>query len=268
MLEMVRMLLDTMLNLGPRAMAARKSKKKARLGAAIFRIVVLGQDIVERGDRIIHLLSLAKEVSALRPSAPPPYHGFPYLGDGIFTQAHWYREVAREVNGQIYDLSEFVNMLGMYAECVSLLDQESVSTIRAGMWRKQLAMGSYGGIFGPYERLGMKTDNLGMPVEGQALRIPEVSAATVSEMEPLSPRSYTTVDWSFWTVEFPLRPADLERIHERVDSGVLQAQLADIRSGLTQLRAALDEHFTISEILLELAPSMSGYKDIVARFRR
>jgi hypothetical protein len=260
LLELVQTLLETILNSGPRAWAAHKSKKKATLGASIFRFILLGQDVVDTGNRILHLLSLMNQVSALPVTAQPPYRGTPVDGH-IYIQDHWYRQMNLEINRQIDNLNDFVIQLGFFAEVCSLLDLSSVRTISERAWLKALL------FKGPFDSVRSETNSFGEPLLGRQLEIPQVSSVELVRTDPFNPSTYSEINWSFLTVQYPIGEADVTRVQSQLQTGLLQSQLVEIESALEKLRSALDGEFAISEILLELSPTARSQREITRRRR-
>lgn len=244
MLEVIQMILDAIVNVGPRALAARRSKKKAELGASIFSVAIRAQHIADRGDRILHLLSLAREVAQLPPSSEPRGIESVYLDPAFASQRRWRDRILFEIEDQIRELATLAIELGHYAECVSLIAPDSIRQINHNTWRKLIRLQFY-------RQISASEDSR----EASELCIPLVDSTAVAQMDALSPDTYARIPWSYWRIGIPLDEASIVDIETYLSRAELQTQLDGIRSALDQLRVALEEHFTISEIMLELSPS-------------
>jgi hypothetical protein len=115
MYELIKNILDAIINLTPNALASRRETKQRALGARIFAIYLDAYEIVWRGDRIVGILQKARA-------------GYP---DGI--RSREFRDLLR---GQAA-ISQLNDNIFEYGRCLTALAPETFGELKRHVMGKQ-----------------------------------------------------------------------------------------------------------------------------------
>lgn len=225
MLEFFRAILDAVLAITPKALAARKDAKLNALGAELFVLYLRAHRIADNGDYLVALLSRTVTLSDEDLRDP-----------GV--RSSWVRRLRAAVDGQRADFEGLNSELARIGGCLAVLDPAAYGGLKSGLWSKHSRIDELRGILSRQALPGPR--GLGVypgadPLTAlEELMAPGGSADSLDLREPLDRRTRA-------------------KIRRYLDRHQPQAELAEIRAHLEALHAALERTFTLSDILVSLA---------------
>ncbi|MFF4756665.1 hypothetical protein ACWD5R_42255 [Streptomyces sp. NPDC002514] len=231
MYELIKSILDAIINLTPNAMASRRESKQRALGARIFAIYLDSYEILWRGDRIVEILQKARA----------GYSG------GIRS-----REFDELLHGQAAAISQLNDNIFEYGRCLTALAPEAFGELKrhitAGKWQRITALMDLVEIL-----------NTGV-LPQRAERIEDEQPRPVHGIGNIRQRQFSllippTIQWEELPRLDSLR--DGPELSNLIDAYLRETnpsrELQAAKEALMGIREELDNHFSVSDILLELA---------------
>jgi hypothetical protein len=191
----------------------RKDDRLQVLGVELFALLAVAYEIVHRGEQIVVLLREAEPLAVAQATVSDP--------DSVH---RWQSYLITGLREQLEALCEFASQTEKLRPLMMTVSPEEFSKVRLHLWAKMLSLLGFDPMItaaiqeGTKIELGVRSENWSEPVEA----LPEIPHTTVAAV-----RAYL----------------DDQRPEER---------LASVRGSLAIVRDALEEHFSLADMLLGL----------------
>ncbi|MFE0627987.1 hypothetical protein ACFW3D_13585 [Streptomyces sp. NPDC058864] len=244
MVELVRTLVEALAQGLPGLRAIREEKRRRKLGAELFILYVRLNEAMLEAEGIVRKLEAYQERMGRHLER----------GDDAYalTAGDW---VTRDVQRQIVNLTRISGLMSDRGVALQIIDPDAYNRLQPLLSGKfnalqlLLAVMRSGALpLAPTQEDLARAMDVGHP------RSRESQDRMMANLREFSPRWYgtaltTTSEWGPETYECVVRYLRERRPRE---------QLAEIRAALAALRSALEEHFTISDVLLEVGDERLG----------
>ncbi|MFK0108523.1 hypothetical protein [Streptomyces sp. NPDC091217] len=219
MFEVLRLLIETLTQGLPNFNSFREEKKRRELASNLFVIYIRFNEAMLAGDRIVSLLeSLTESEDSW--------------------ERHFLKEQLRDaVKQQEITLGKLVHLLTLRRNEMWILEPDAYRKINYLVSSKSAHLLS----------LGVALAHGNLPLDADSGRLEEdvrTERRVPSFPNPLSVRIVVDTNGS--------DRRSIRDVREYIRSGVPQSRIADIRSALESMRAALEAHFSLSDVLLDV----------------
>ncbi|MDX2815403.1 hypothetical protein ABZ312_21040 [Streptomyces sp. NPDC006207] len=246
MVELVRTLVEALVQGLPGLRAIREEKRRSKLGAELFILYVRLNEVMLEAEGIVrNLEGYAERMGRHLEHGDDAYA----LGAG-----GW---VARGVQRQIVNLARISGLMGDHGVALQIIDPEAYNRLQPLLSGKfnalqvLLAIMRSGALpLAPTQEDLARAMDVGHPGSREGQR------RMMANLEEFAPRWRDTA----LATSSPWGPSTYESVVRYLREREPREQLSEIRAALESLRTALEKHFTISDVLLEVGDARMGYR--------
>ncbi len=233
----MKAILDAVMSIAPKALAIGKDKKRRHLGADLFRIYLDAFRIINTGDRIVHLLKEAVEMTDTQRR-------------DLRVQLRWERNLHSCLYAQGDNFREFQQGVQSLGHCLAALDSDAYGELSTLAWVKRsslLELSSMLRASGAPEIPFLGDDDyLLSSVMGDATTAPAEALALLMRGRELMPSESLNLG-------DPLSPETIPAIRSYLAERQPEQRLVEMREHLRLLREALERNFSLGDILISLS---------------